>query len=387
MSVVAADGFSASGIACGIKSAGELDVALVVADGTVPTAAVFTTNRAAAAPVWLSRQHLAAGSAMRAVVLNSGCANAATGTSGEAAALSMADAAASALGCNPAEVLVCSTGPIGEMLPVQAVAAGIQQAALVLGTDAASGTLAARAVMTTDTAVKEVTIKGPGFVVGGMAKGAGMIRPDMATMLAVLTTDAMIDAAALDQALREAVDVSFHSLNIDGCASTNDAVIVMASGASGVEVDASGFTPYLTSACKVLAQLIASDAEGAGRVITLDVRGAADDDTARRLGRAIADSALVRASFYGGDPNWGRIVGAMGATDLPFDPAAVAIAFAGVTVAELGVAAFHDEAGLLASIAEGDFDVAVVVGDGPGSASVVTTDLTPDYVRFNGERS
>jgi glutamate N-acetyltransferase/amino-acid N-acetyltransferase len=220
-----------------------------------------------------------------------------------------------------------------------------------------------------------------------MAKGAGMIRPDMATMLAVLTTDAALGADLLDHALRAAVDQSFHSLNVDGCPSTNDAVIVMASGASGITPDAETFTEHLTAACRTLANLVAADAEGASRVIRLEISGAADDATARRLGRAIADSALVRASFYGGDPNWGRIVGAMGATDIIFDPGAVAISFAGVTVAEQGVAASFDEDALVATIADGDFDVAVSVGDGPGQATVVTTDLTPDYVRFNAERS
>jgi glutamate N-acetyltransferase/amino-acid N-acetyltransferase len=324
---------------------------------------------------------------MRAVVLNSGCANAATGPAGEAAAADMVAAAAAGLGCGGREVLVASTGTIGTALQSEAVGAGIAAACDRLGSTPEHGTQAAEAIMTTDTVPKESRYSAGGFTVGGMAKGAGMVRPDMATMLVVTTTDAVADSSTLDRALRAAVDVSFHSLNIDGCPSTNDSVFVMASGASGVRPADHQLAAGLTEVCLDLARQLAADAEGATRTVTLQVSGAPDDATARRAGRAVADSALVRSAFFGGDPNWGRLVGALGATDVDFDPDRVEIAFGDVTVASNGVAAPYDEAGLLATLERGDFTVSLLIGTGPGRATVLTTDLTPDYVRFNGERS
>ena len=241
--------------------------------------------------------------------------------------------------------------------------------------------------MTTDTVPKETVVRDFGFVVGGMAKGAGMVRPDMATMLAVLTTDAVVGAADLQAALEAAVDESFHALNIDGCPSTNDAVFALASGASGVQPSQAELTEALGAACRDLATQLAADAEGSSRVVVIEVSGASDAATARRAGRHIADSGLVRASFFGGDPNWGRVIGALGAGPVDFDPREVAVAYAGVTVAADGVAVPVDESALLATLARGDFTVSVSIGDGPGSAAVLTTDLTPEYVRFNGERS
>lgn len=387
VSVVAASGFGAAGVAAGIKPDGALDLALVAAEVPVPAAAVFTTNRAAAAPVRLSRLHLVAGDGVRAVVLNSGCANAATGPRGDDDALTMARLVAERLRCGIEEVLVCSTGPIGSFLPIDRVAAGIDTAATRLGTRPEDGLAAARAIMTTDTVPKEIVVRGGGFTVGGMAKGAGMLRPDMATMLVVLTTDAVADESTLDEALRTAVDTSFHSLNVDGCPSTNDAVIVLASGASGTRPELEDLAGALVAACAHLAEQLAADAEGASRVVTIDVVGAASDAVARAAGRVIADSALVRAAFYGGDPNWGRILAALGTTDLPYEEDGVAVAFDGVVVAESSQPAEHDEEALLARLAEGDFTVTVRLGDGPGRAAVLTTDLTPEYVRFNGERS
>jgi glutamate N-acetyltransferase / amino-acid N-acetyltransferase len=386
VSVTAAAGFRAAGVAAGIKRNGRRDLALVDAGRPVPAAGVFTTNRAAAAPVRLSRTHLGDGTA-RAVVINSGCANAATGAEGDAAAVATADAVAAALGCRPIDVLVCSTGTIGTPLPLDAVVGGVAAAAASLAPGPVAGDAAAEAIMTTDSVVKEAVTRGGGIVVGGMAKGAGMIRPDMATMLAVITTDALVDAALVGRALRAAVDGSFHALNVDGCPSTNDTVLLLASGDSGILPDAAFLSAAVGEVCRDLARQIAADAEGATRVVTVAVSGAPDDAAARRIGRAAADSALVRAAFYGGDPNWGRIVGALGATDLPVDYGAVGVAFAGVTVAAAGVAAPFDEPALLARLETGDFTVAVTVGDGPGRAEVLTTDLTPDYVRFNGDRS
>lgn len=387
MSVTRAEGFSAAGIAAGIKPSGVPDLTLVVADRAVPAAAVFTVNRFAAAPVQLSRRHLAAAHSIRAVVLNSGCANAGTGDVGMASAVRMAGTVATGLGCRPEEVLVCSTGTIGSVLPIDIVEKGIATALTDLGRGEGVDTAAARGIMTTDSVPKQAVAQGSGFVVGGIAKGAGMVRPDMATMLAVITTDAVVDADRLDAALRHAVDNSFHELNIDGCPSTNDTVMVLASGASGVTPSAGELEDALDRVARSLAEQLAADAEGASRVVTIEVTGAVDDATARMMGRTIADSALVRSAFYGGDPNWGRVAGALGAGSSDFDPSDLVISFAGMVVARHGVAVSHDEASLLTTLAEGDFGIGVVVGDGPGRATVLTTDLTPQYVEFNGERS
>ena len=240
--------------------------------------------------------------------------------------------------------------------------------------------------MTTDSEPKEVVVEADGFTVGGMAKGAGMIRPDMATMLVVLTTDAVVTAPVLDGALRTAVDHSFHALNVDGCPSTNDTVIVLASGASGVSPEPDDLAAALTAAAVDLARHIAADAEGASRVVTIAVTGAADDAAARSIGRRVADSALVRSSFYGADPNWGRIVAALGEVDEEVDFGDLTIAFAGTTVAREGVGVGVDEDAVSEAM-EGDFGVTICVGSGSGTARVFTTDLTPDYVRFNAERS
>jgi len=368
VSVTAPKGFEAAGVSAGIKGDGALDLAIVCASAAVPTAAVFTTNMAAAAPVRLSRRHLATSPTARAVVLNSGCANAATGERGRAVAELTVNRTAELLDCSPEDVLVCSTGMIGP--------AG----------DGASATAAARAIMTTDTVPKEVVVRADGFTVGGMAKGAGMIRPDMATMLVVLTTDAVAEPGVLEEALRIAVDYSFHALNVDGCPSTNDSVIVMASGASGFAPEPEDLTAALTGAAVDLARKIAADAEGASRVVTLAVTGAIDDAAARSIGRSVADSILVRSSFYGADPNWGRIIGALGEVGEEVDFSDVSIAFAGTTVARGGVGVDFDEDAVSRAMA-GDFGVTISVGVGPGTARVFTTDLTPDYVRFNSERS
>lgn len=381
MSVTAAQGFVAGGTAAGIKADGSMDLALVDAGRPVSAAAVFTSNTAAAPPVHLSRRHVADGSA-RAVVITSGCANAATGEAGMAAAQRVAELVADYLGCEPTDVLVCSTGPIGTDLPTDRVAEGLTR--LRMSREGAAD--AAQAILTTDSHPKESVARGQGYVVGGMAKGAGMIRPDMATMLAVITTDARLDAGTLARSLRRAISRSFNALNIDGCESTNDTVVLLASGMSGIEPDAQAFEEVLEGVCRDLARQMAEDAEGASRVVTIELSGADDDATALALARAIADSALVRSSFYGADPNWGRLLAAMGATRLPLDPDAVTIAYAGVVVADGGVDAGAD-LDLVAEKLEDDFTVSIRVGDGPGRCELLTTDLTPDYVVFNGERS
>lgn len=381
MSVTAAAGFVADGVSCGIKSGGALDLAVVDAGRPVPAAAVFTQNGAAAPPVIVSREHVADG-AIRAVVLSSGCANAATGGEGMAAARATAERVAEWLDCDASEVFVCSTGPIGDVVPVDKISAGLGD----LDPSRDGGSAAAEAILTTDSRAKESAVSSGGFTVGGMAKGAGMVRPDMATMLAVLTTDAVVDPANLDAALRRAVSVSFNALDVDGCESTNDTTLIMASGDSGVEPAFEELVVAVEEVCRDLAHQMAADAEGASRVVTIDLMGAADDDAALRLARAVADSALVRSSFYGADPNWGRVVAALGSARLDIDLSWVSISYAGVEVASRGVGAGVDHDRVSEKLA-GDFDVRVVVGDGPGACSLLTTDLTPEYVRFNGERS
>ncbi len=386
MSVTAAKGFRAGGIAAGLKPDGALDLALVMADRAVPAAAVFTRNGAPAAPVQVSRRHLAEDLGVRAVVLNSGCANAGTGEPGMKAAVETARAVATEIGCLPEEVLVCSTGPIGDVVEVGLITGALPDLVGQTLASAAHGTAAATAILTTDTVPKEATYRGAGFVVGGMAKGAGMIRPDMATMLAVLTTDAAADRETLQSILGRAVAVTFNCLDVDGCESTNDTVVLLASGEAG-DVDVEALEDGVEAVCRELARAIAADAEGATRVVTLRIRGAADDDAARRLGRAVADSALVRASFYGSDPNWGRILAALGAARIPFDPQKVTVRYEGTVVARDGMSMPDVDHDALAATLRGDFTVEVVVGDGLGEAEILTTDLTPEYVTFNGERS
>lgn len=387
MSVTAPAGFLATGVAAGIKSAATLDVAVVVAESPAVGAAVFTVNRAAAAPVILSRQHLESGSTVKAVLLNSGCANAGTGAAGLADAIESAALVADELGCPIENILVCSTGGIGKAMPMESVLTGASEALVLADRDTASATAAATAIMTTDTVAKESVHQGDGFTVGGMAKGAGMVRPDMATMLVVLTTDAVASPEDLQQALVAAVDRSFHALNVDGCPSTNDTVILLASGVSGRRPDRGTLTEAVSMVCWDLAHQLAADAEGASRVVTIDVKGAVDDAAARDAGRLVADSALVRSAFYGGDPNWGRLLGALGATDVVFATAEFGVAYEGIDIARNGVAVPHDAHALHDAIVDGDFTVTMTIGSGSGTAQVLTTDLTPDYVTFNAEYS
>lgn len=384
MSVVAARGFRAAGTAAGIKPSGEPDMALIVADDAVAAAAVFTTSRTAAPPVEVSRRHVADGR-IRAIVVNSGGANAGTGADGAADAEAMAACVAEEVGCRPEDVVVCSTGSIGGRLPMEVVRRGIAGMVADLGTDDTHGEAAARGIMTTDSVPKLSSASGDGWVVGGIAKGAGMLRPDMATMLAFISTDAVVDSPTLGRALADAVAVSFNVLDVDGCQSTNDTVVLLASGASGVD-PGDGFAQALEEVCRSLALQMARDAEGASKVVTIRVRGASDRASARALGLEVADSALVRASFYGADPNWGRVVQALGVAGVDIDPTAIEIAYDGTVVCRRGTGVAVDEDELSGRLT-GDFTLDVSVGDGPGSVEITTTDLTPDYVVFNGERS
>jgi glutamate N-acetyltransferase/amino-acid N-acetyltransferase len=387
MSVTFAKGFQAAAAAVGIKTMDKLDLSLVLAGRPVPSAAVFTQNTAAAPPVHLSRRHMKMSKGLiRGVILNSGCANAATGERGNQAAHGMADAVARAVNCRTEEVLVCSTGPIGPHLPMQKIVPAVPALADKANAAATAGLEAAEGILTTDTFRKDAIASGNGFKVGGMAKGAGMIRPKMATMLALVTTDAVASVAVLQELLQEVANETFNSINIDGCESTNDTVILMASGASGVEPSPEDLAQEVRSVCARLARDIVVDAEESTRVVRLRVRGALDDGSARRMGMAIADSDLVRCSFYGGDPNWGRLVAALGACGEPVEASAIGISYQGVPVASEGMFTGVDLASV-EGLLEGDFDIDVRVGDGPGAADILTCDLTPGYVTYNGEPS
>jgi len=386
MSVTAAEGFLASGVACGIKPQG-LDLAVVLTEQPAVTAAVFTRNQFAAAPVQINRESLNVGRMKRGVVVNSGCANAATGERGYENGLAMAAALATEIGCDPKDILVCSTGTIGPQLPMDSVGAGIVAAVGRAISDVSGGTDAATAIMTTDSRPKQAIVECDGWVIGGMAKGSGMVRPNMATMLAFITTDAIVEPDLLQGVLNGATDASFNSLNIDGCESTNDTVIAMASGASGIAPGPTELAAAMEDVCRDLALQMARDAEGASRVVTIDVTGTRDDHSARYVGRLVTDSALVRSSFYGGDPNWGRLLGALGTAAIEIDPDAVTVAYQGVDVFAGDIQPDFDESMLLADMEEGDLVVSIRLGDGPGTAHIVTTDLTPEYVVFNGGRS
>ena len=340
MTVTTPRGFRAAGVAAGLKSTGALDLALVVNDGPAHAAAgVFTRNKVKAAPVLWSQQVLTTGR-LRAVVLNSGGANACTGPEGFQTAHATAEKAADALGCAPLEVAVCSTGLIGKQLPREAVLAGVEAAAAALGDDAASALAAATAIMTTDTVAKQAAhTDDTGWSIGGTTKGAGMIAPSMATMLTVLTTDAVVDAPVLDEALRAAVRVSFDRLDVDGCMSTNDTVLVLASGASGVAADPVVFTTALTTVCRDLAQQMQADAEGVTKRITVRVTGAATEDDAVTVARTIARDSLVKTAIFGSDANWGRIAAAAGYADAAVDPDRLDITVNGVLLCRGGVAA------------------------------------------------
>ncbi len=384
MSVTAAQGFRAAGVEAGLKSAGGLDVAVVVNDGPETVAAgVFTRNTVVAAPVRWSRQVLKF-HALRAVVLNSGGANACTGPDGFADTHHTAEHAAAALGLAPIDVAVCSTGLIGIRLDMPALLGGVDAAVTALSDD--GGHDAAMAIMTTDSVAKEVIVHRDGVTVGGMAKGAGMIAPGMATMLCVLTTDAMVEHPEVAQrALSRAVERTFNRIDSDGCMSTNDTVILMASGAGGVVVDRVALEDLLTEACGVLARAIIADAEGASKEILIRVKGAASEHDAVEAARAVARSNLFKCAMYGEDPNWGRIAAAVGTSPAAFAPERLKVSINGVLLCAGGgpVAVAAPGPDLSGRIIEVD----VHLGEGRESAQVWTNDLTPEYIRENSEYS
>lgn len=383
MSVTAAQGFTAAGVKAGIKASGNHDLALVRNEGPNKVAAgVFTTNRFQAAPVVWSIDVLTGGS-LDAVVLNSGGANACTGPDGLADARAMAEATASALGTVPEQVAVCSTGLIGVRLPMDAVRSGITAAADALSTD--GGADAALAIMTTDTVPKQAAFASEsGWTIGGMAKGAGMLAPALATMLVVLTTDADLTAADADFALRQATKYSFDRLDSDGCMSTNDTVILLASGASGVSPDLAEFTEQLTQVCASLAKQLLADAEGASHDISVTVVNAATEDDAVDVARSVTRSNLFKTAIFGNDPNWGRVLASAGTSTATFDPDAVSVSFNGVKVFDAGRLGADRS---LVDLTGRDVTVEIDLAAGAAHATVWTNDLTYDYVRENAEYS
>jgi len=381
MTVTAATGFRAAGVAACIKASGNRDVALVVNDGPIDVAAaVFTSNRVQAAPVLWSRQAVADGR-LRAVVLNSGGANACTGPDGFADTHRTAEHVASALGVGAGDVAVCSTGLIGERLPMDAVLGGIGAAAAALCVD---GDAAADAIRTTDTVAKQAATTNQGWTIGGMAKGAGMLAPGLATMLCVLTTDAVVDAFTADQALRAATRVTFDRVDADGCMSTNDTVILMASGASGASPDAATFIDALRSVCADLAQQLIADAEGATKHVEVVVGGAAGEDDAVEVARSIARNNLLKCALFGNDPNWGRVLAAIGTTRAEFEPDALDVAINGVQVCRAG-APGEDRSKV--DLTGRDVRIEVDLHAGTESATIWTTDLSHDYVEENSAYS
>jgi glutamate N-acetyltransferase/amino-acid N-acetyltransferase len=385
VSVVAAAGFVAGGVAAGIKGSGDSDLALVVTDdgAPVPAAGVFTRNLVVAAPVTVSRRHLeATGGRAAAVVLSSGNANAGTGEQGEADAERMCVIVADEIGAAPDDVLVCSTGLIGFPLPMEAIARGIPDVAAARGPDPVHGIAAAEAIMTTDTVRKETVIRGDGFVVGGMAKGAAMLAPDMATMLAVLTTDAEVDPATLRTVLQAAVVDSFNATTIDGCTSTNDAVLLLANGRAGAP-DPRELASAVAAACADLAMQMVGDAEGHTKVVKVRVTGAVSADEARQAARQVAESQLVKCSWFGGDPYWGRVASELGTAGVKLDPGALTIAYGGTVVSRGCVGVDHDAGAVADHMAGTYLDVHCDLGVGDGEARVLTNDLTYGYIDEN----
>jgi len=389
VTVLAPRGFVVSGIAAGIKPGGQLDLALVATEDArpVPVGATFTSNLLAAAPVQVCRAHLAGSGGLAAgVVVNSGCANAATGSEGRRAAELTCDLAARALGVAPEQILVCSTGTIGTRLAVERIEEALPSLIDERGASPEHAAAAAKAMLTTDTRTKEVLVEGDGFVVGGMAKGAAMLSPNMATMLAILTTDASSSPEVLHAALLRAVGHSFNEMTVDGCTSTNDTAIVMASGLGPI-VGEAALSEALTAACADLAVQMVADAEGGTKVVRVRVVGAADDGSARRAVRRVSESQLVKSSWYGEDPNWGRIVSELGSAGAPFDADRVSVSYGPVTICRNGVVADHDDRLLRQVLAEQRYEITCDLGLGSGSATMISADLTPAYVELNAGRS
>lgn len=385
MTVLFAKGFKASGVSGGIKESGDLDLSLVATSGGKPAlaAATFTQNLAAAAPVQVSRKNLnSSNSNINAVILSSGNANAATGAKGLEDANLMCDLVGKSLGVSPESVLVCSTGLIGIPMPSGKLISGVPTLVEALGDTEEHANNAARAIMTTDTKEKTVALQGSNFRIGGMAKGAAMLAPNMATMLAVLTTDAKLSQAELSAALSNAVQQSFNRLVIDGCTSTNDTVICLSSGIND-DIDLAEFQALLTQAAQSLAKDMAMDAEGATKCVTISVVGATNDQDADIAARKVATSQLVQCSFYGSDPYWGRLASELGSSGVPFSLDKLKVSYGDLLVASDGVNAQFDQGALSEYMARRELRVVCDLGLGEGHAEVITTDLSPGYIAEN----
>jgi glutamate N-acetyltransferase/amino-acid N-acetyltransferase len=384
-------GFRAAAVSAGIKATKRLDLALLVSDRPATAAAVFTTNKAQAAPVLVSREHLErTGGTARAIIVNSGCANACTGEDGLRVAREMAAEAANAIGCAADQVLVASTGVIGVALDIAKIRAAMPAATSALAGD--QGSAAAQAIMTTDPFPKEaaarITLAGGEVTIGGMAKGSGMIEPMMATMLGFVTTDAAVARPLLQQALKEVVDDTFNAITVDGECSTNDCVMVLANGASGVMIDEASyatFTDALRTVCLRLALGIVRGGEGATKLITVSVTGAATDAEARQAAKAIANSPLVKTAIHGGDPNWGRLIAVAGRAGVAFELSRAAVTVGSTVLFQDGRP--YDEAAPEAAeyLKNADINVTVHLGAGTAASTVWTCDLSAEYVRINAE--
>lgn len=380
--VTAPAGFSAAGVTAGIKQSGKPDMALVVNNGPrFDAAAVTTRNKVVAAPVKVTRDALNNGT-LTAVVYNSGNANACNGRQGDLDAAEMQEATARELGVKPSEVAVCSTGLIGDLLPMDTIRAGISKLGENLGDN---GNLAAEAILTTDLVAKEAIVSRDGWSVAGMAKGVGMMAPSLATMLVCITTDAVVSSAVLDSALRDASGETFNTLDIDGATSTNDTVVAMASGASSVQPTSQEFAEAVTELCEELSRLLQADAEGVTKRVVITVEGTADNAQALSAARTVGRDNLVKCAMFGSDPNWGRVLAAVGMADAEMDPEKITVSFNGtpVCIDSTGAPGARD-----VDLSGADVEVLVDLGTGgPGRASVRTTDLSYSYVEINSEYS
>jgi glutamate N-acetyltransferase/amino-acid N-acetyltransferase len=386
MSITAAQGFVAAGCHAGVKRR-RYDMALVATDDgrPAPAAAVFTQNKFFAPPVGASRRRLEEnGGRASAIIVNSGNANAGTGPSGLADAEAMCAAAADALNISAADVLVCSTGIIGTPLPIDKILAATPKLAKKLSVDGAND--AAKGILTTDHKTKEVVVNGSGFTLGGMAKGCGMIAPNMATMLAFLTTDAEVSSEEMKAILKDASDRTFNTLNVDGATSTNDTVILLASGRRG-RPDMAEFADAVHKACEDLTLQMARDAEGMTKMVTLRVTGAASDAEARAAAKNIAENNLVKCSWYGGDPYWGRLLAAAGSCGIAFEAEKTEVAYGGTVVSRAGTTLEHDDAAVAKHMKNEQIDIEVALGLGSGSAQVIGIDLGPGYIKENSKTS
>lgn len=384
--IAAVAGVAAAGVAAGLRSDGRSDLALVDVGRRVPVAVTVTTNQVRAAPCEVTLAHAADGRA-RAVVINSGNANACTGDEGLRASVASASAVADALGCATDDVLVLSTGVIGVPLALDTLIGAVPALVADLATGRDAGDRAARAIMTTDSVDKQSAVRlttSDGEVsVGGMAKGAGMIEPAMATMLAVLVTDAHAEPDVLARVLRTSVERTFNRISVDGCGSTNDTVVLLATGSSGVAVGEDGLTRAVQHVCAALAEAIVDDGEGTGKTCTIRVAGAPDEDSALVWARAVAGSTLFRAALHGADPNWGRILAAMGTTSVRFDPRRVGVRVGDVEVCRDGMAVPFDRSAAADRMVGPRVTIDIDVSAGPSEASVLCADLTPEYVAAN----